>query len=159
MEDTMPIGLRFSLLHRSFKKKMDELLSEKELTGVQFGVLGALGRLDREKGEVSQRDLERATRLSHPTMTGILRRLEKKGFLCWETSRRDRRCKSIRLTDKARALKTEVIETENATFRWLTRGLSREQLDELISITDLMLENVLESCGKGCACTRDQDLC
>ena len=159
MDDKLPMGLRFSLLHRAFRRRMDALLSEKELTGVQFGVLGALGRLEREKGEVSQRDLERATRLSHPTMTGILRRLEKKGLLCWETSQRDRRCKSIRLTDKARALKTEVIETENATFRWLTRGLSREQLDELISITDMMLENVLESCGKGDACTRDQNLC
>ena len=42
MEKEMPIGLRFSLLHRSFKKQLDELLREKELTGVQFGVLGQL---------------------------------------------------------------------------------------------------------------------
>ena len=34
MEKKIPIGLRFSLLNRSFRKKMDAMLSEKELTGV-----------------------------------------------------------------------------------------------------------------------------
>ena len=48
MEESLPIGLRFSLLHRAFRRKMDALLSEKELTGVQFGVLGALIRLEKE---------------------------------------------------------------------------------------------------------------
>ena len=46
MEKKIPIGLRFSLLNRSFRKKMDAMLSEKELTGVQFGTLGALVRME-----------------------------------------------------------------------------------------------------------------
>ncbi len=59
MEKEMPIGLRFSLLHRSFKKQLDERLKEKELTGVQFGVLGQLDRLERSgQEEVYQKDLE-----------------------------------------------------------------------------------------------------
>ena len=76
MEKEMPIGLRFSLLHRSFKKQLDEQLKEKELTGVQFGVLGQLGRLERSgQGEVYQKDLELATHVTHPTMTEIIKRL------------------------------------------------------------------------------------
>ena len=78
MEKELPIGLRFSLLHRSFKKQLDEQLKEKELTGVQFGVLGQLGRLERSgQGEVYQKDLELATHVTHPTMTEIVKRLEK----------------------------------------------------------------------------------
>ena len=38
MEKEMPIGLRFSLLHRSFKKQLDEQLKEHERTGVEIGV-------------------------------------------------------------------------------------------------------------------------
>ena len=40
--ESLPLGLRFSLLHRSCKKKMDEMLQEKGLTGVQFRLLALL---------------------------------------------------------------------------------------------------------------------
>ena len=102
MEDNLPIGLRFSLLHRAFRRKMDALLSEKELTGVQFGVLMSLVRMEKEGlEEISQRALEERTRVTHATMTEILKRLEKKGFLRSEQSVRDRRYKSIHAADKA----------------------------------------------------------
>jgi DNA-binding MarR family transcriptional regulator len=155
MDGNMPIGLRFSLLHRSFKKKMDEMLAEKELTGVQFGVMGALMRMERcGKEEISQRDLEEATRLAHPTMTEILKRLEKKEFLRAEQSGRDRRCKCIHATEKAYLLRDEIAEVENETFSWLCKGLSPEQIEALLSATDVMLQNAREDCKKGrdCGC-------
>lgn len=151
MQEQMPVGLRFSLLHRSFKKKMDAMLSEKDLTGVQFGVLGALVRLERSGAEeISQRDLEQATHMAHPTMTDVLRRLEKKGFLCCRVSSRDRRYKCISSTEKALALKNDALRAEEETFQWLCRGLSREQVDTLLEITDHMLANLMADCEKGC---------
>ena len=156
MDGNMPVGLRFSLLHRSFKKKMDEMLAEKELTGVQFGVMGALMRMERcGKEEISQRDLEEATRLAHPTMTEILKRLEKKEFLRSEQSRRDRRYKCIHATEKAYLLRDEVAEVENETFSWLCKGLSPEQIEALLSATDVMLQNAWEGCKKGSDCRCD----
>lgn len=156
MEEPLPIGLRFSLLHRAFRRKMDALLSEKELTGVQFGVLGALIRLEKEGGsEISQRALEERTRLSHATMTEILKRLEKKEFLRSEQSARDRRFKSIRPTEKAYALLGELAEVENETFSWLCRGLSDAQVAELLNATDLMLQNAwgeYHTKGGSCGC-------
>ena len=156
MEESLPIGLRFSLLHRAFRRKMDALLSEKELTGVQFGVLGALIRLEKEgASEISQRALEEKTRISHATMTEILKRLEKKDFLRSEVSRRDRRYKSIRATEKAYRLKDELAEVENETFSWLCRGLDPQQIQELLNITDLMLQNAWDehhTKGGSCGC-------
>ena len=156
MEESLPIGLRFSLLHRAFRRKMDALLGEKELTGVQFGVLGALIRLEKEGGsEISQRALEEKTRISHATMTEILKRLEKKGFLRSEQSARDRRYKSIRATEKAYRLKDELAEVENETFSWLCRGLDPQQIRELLNITDLMLQNAWDehhTKGGSCGC-------
>lgn len=156
MEREMPMGLRFSLLHRSFKKKMDEMLAEQELTGVQFGVLGALVHMERQgREEISQKDLELATRLGHPTMTEILKRLEKKGYLRRERSTRDRRSKRVRATEKAYSLKEAAAEAENDSFRWLCRGLSEQQVSQLIAITDRMLENACAECGKGSEGTCD----
>ena len=156
MEQNLTPGLRFSLLHRSFKRKLDAALSEKELTGVQFGVLGALVRLEREGAEeISQRDLETRTRLSHATMTDLLKRLEKKGFLRCETSRRDRRFKSISATEKAYRLGEEIQAAEEETFRWLCRDLSGDQVEQLIAITDLMLRSASPCCEKGREDCRD----
>ncbi len=156
MEESLPIGLRFSLLHRAFRRKMDALLGEKELTGVQFCVLGALICLEEESGpEISQRALEEKTRVSHATMTEILKRLEKKDFLRSEQSERDRRYKSIRATEKAYRLKADMAEVENETFSWLCRGLSEQQIQELLGITDLMLQNAWDenhTKGGSCGC-------
>jgi DNA-binding MarR family transcriptional regulator len=150
MEEQLPIGLRFSLLHRSFRKKMDELLAEKELTGVQFGVLMALVRMEKEgTEEISQRALEERTRVTHATMSEILRRLEKKGFLRCEQSVRDRRYKSIHAEDKAFLLKEELAEAENETFSWLCRGMSGRQVEDLLAGIDLMLQNAWEDKQRG----------
>ncbi len=150
MEEQLPIGLRFSLLHRAFRRRMDVLLSEKELTGVQFGVLMALVRMEKESREdVSQRALEERARVSHATMTEILRRLEKKDFLRTEQSQRDRRFKCIRATEKAYRLRDEHLEAENEIFAGLCRGLSEQQVRDLLASTDLMLQNAWEDNQKG----------
>lgn len=150
-EKELPMGLRFSLLHRAFRKKMDERLSEKELTGVQFGVLSALLRMEQVKtGEISQRDLEEVSHVTHPTMTEILKRLEKKEFIRCETSSRDRRFKSISSTDKALRLRDDMTRVEEDTFQWLCRGVEPEQVQLLLAITDRMLENAWADCPKGC---------
>ena len=118
MDKEMPIGIRFSLLHRSFKRQLDERLKEKELTGVQFGVLGQLGRLERTKqGEIFQKDLEAISHVTHPTMTEILKRLEKQGFISCHPGTKDR------------------------IFAKLCTGLSGEQISSLIAMTDVMIEN------------------
>ena len=151
----MPVGLRFSLLHRAFRRRMDELLSEKDLTGVQFGELGALVRLEKDgQNEISQSALEERTRVSHATMTELLKRLEKKDFLRCEQSPRDRRFKIIRPMEKAYALIDELAELENETFSWLCTGLSPEQVESMLSATDVMLQNAREDCKKGrdCGC-------
>ncbi len=151
MNKALPLGVRFSLLHRAFKRKMDAMLSEKELTGVQFGVLASLVRLEREgKSEISQRELEQVSRVSHATMTELLKRLEKKGFIRSEQSSRDRRFKCLSATEKALGLEGEVAQLEQETFAWLTRGLNDAQISELLATTDVMLENAWADCRKGC---------
>lgn len=147
MEHRMPLGLRFSIIGRSFKKQLDELLREKELTGVQFGVLGELGRLEHSGcGSITQRDLENASHVTHPTMTEILKRLERKGFIRCCPSEHDRRCKLIYSTEKAAALIDDMRTADEKVFASLTGGLSEDEINELLRLTDVMLKN---SCGKG----------
>ena len=140
----------YNLLHRFFRHRMNELLRERDLTSVQFGVLGQLRRLEcGGSEEINQRDLESATHVTHPTMTEIVKRLEKQGFVECSPSARDRRFKSIRSTEKADALLQEQAALDEEVFRMLTRGVSAEEVSELLSITDKMLENAFSGCQKG----------
>ena len=38
---------------------------------------------------------------------------------------------------------------EKETFDWLTRGLTETQIEELLAVTDVMLKNAWDDCGKG----------
>ena len=159
MNKSLPLGLRFSIIHRFFKRQLDERLRELDLTGVQFGVLSALVRLEHTgAAEVNQRDLENASRVTHPTMTEIIKRLEKKGFIRCHQSQTDRRYKCVCSTERATSLQTEMAQTDELVFRQLCEGLSEEQIAGFITITDVMLDNAFKS-KDGCDCCNDPKAC
>ena len=138
------------MLHRAFRRQLDERLRELDLTGAQFGVLGQLARLEEAGEEVNQRALETASHVTHPTMTEIIKRLEQKGFIVCRPGAADRRNKCIASTEKARSLHREVDRVDEAVFKWLCEGLSQEQIGQLDAITGVMLQNALKVYGKGC---------
>ena len=141
----MPIGAKFAALHRVFRRDLDRLLREKDLTGAQFGALCALEHLERDRGgEISQRDIEELCRSAHPTMTEILKKLEKKGFIEVRPSDTDRRRKQIRRTDKARELDRATFRADEQTFEKFAAGLDAEQRASLEGMLDLLIGNV---CG------------
>ena len=160
MSDTPSRGVRFSVLNRAMKKQVDEYISSEGLTGVQMFVLGALRRLElSETREINQRDLENISHVSHPTMTDILKRLEKKGYVICRRSEQDRRYKCISSADKALGLSRRLADADDLAFDNLCRGLSPEQVEQLICITDVMVENALKYIGKGCECISDKKTC
>ena len=149
MNCELSAGMRFSLISRFFKKKLDEAGSKMELTGVQLMVLGQLNRLERSGlGQIRQRDLEKAAHLGHPTMTELIKRLEKKGFVQCCVSPTDRRSKLVRPTPCAHAFHEEMEEVDRQVFESLTQGMSEQQKAELISLLDIMIGNACISNGK-----------
>lgn len=138
----MPMGMRFSIIARAFRGELDRRLREHELTGVQFAVLGQLMDLEREGlEEINQRCLERANHVTHPTMTEIIKRLEKKGYITCTPGNTDKRSKSVRPTEKARSLDSMIEQTDREIMELLCRGLSPEQKAQLSQITGIMIEN------------------
>lgn len=148
MSCEIPMGLRFSILHRSFRCRIDEMLREHDLTGVQFGVMNALKKNEFLGLETCQRDLENAFHVTHPTMTEILKRLEKKEFIATRQSAADRRSKCISLTTKGHDLLKLTSELDREVLSDLTAGLSEEQKEQLDLITEIMLTSI--KCTKGC---------
>lgn len=145
MERELPMGVRFSIIARAFRTELDRRLREQELTGVQFAVLGQLMRMEHEGvEEINQRRLEQANQVTHPTMTEILKRLCKKGYITCGPGRADKRVKLIQSTEKAKCLHAMIERTDSEVAELLSRGLSEEQIALLIEMTDVMMKNAAQ---------------
>lgn len=138
---SVPRGLRFAILQKTIRRQMDEYVRETGLTGTQVGVLGELGRLERESaGEVTQKALEAAAHVTHPTMAELLKKLEKKGFVTCRTSEKDHRCKVVSSHREGARAGIRPSCFDDCVFTALCRGLSEGEIAEFLRITDVMLE-------------------
>jgi DNA-binding MarR family transcriptional regulator len=117
-----------------------QLLKETGLTLPQLLCLRALN--DREGGQATQVELSRALQLSQPTVTGIIDRLERSGFVQRERSRLDRRKITVSLTDEGRtrvqSLPTPLQEEFTARLMRLSTNERASLLQSLTTIVELM---------------------
>ena len=73
------------------------------------------------------RDLEEEFHLSHPTVSGLLARLEKKDFIRLRTDESDRRCKRIHVLPKGRECHEMMHKTILANEARLVRDFTDEE--------------------------------
>jgi len=145
VHNDMPIGMKFAIVHRAFRREIDTLLSQRDITGAQMGVLGELRRLEEKcEGEINQRELERASHLTHPTMTEIIKKLEQKGYVACRTDSEDRRRKLICSTPKAVELRRDMNAMDMKVLEKMARGIDGDDLETTRRVINAMLENILE---------------
>ena len=89
-----PIGPIFRSLHWCTDQLLTNALAQMDLTASQGQIMGFLVRSPRPP---CSRDIEEHFHLSHPSVSGTLGRLEKKGFIEFRPDEADRRCKRIYL--------------------------------------------------------------
>lgn len=90
-------GHDIRVLHWCTDQTMTNALAQMELTASQGRIMGYL--VHRETAPCS-RDVELAFHMSHPTASGLLSRLEKKGFIEFCPDETDKRCKRIYVLEK-----------------------------------------------------------
>lgn len=134
------IGLRIKHISVALDQMRTEQIAELGLTSSQGLVLRYLNR---HRGEpIYPSDLVRRFGLSQPTVTGILRRLEDKGFLEFQADRDDRRRKSIAATPKALCCHRQIVAGLQRSEDLLVGGMSEEEIDRLCQLLDKVLANI-----------------
>ena len=143
MPGMMPFGLKIAIINRAFRKKMDDKASAMGLTSVQLRVLGSISRLEASgETEIHQNDLERIEHVTHPALTKLLQRLERKGFIQCVPSAIDRRYKKITCTAKSTGIHKVILALDEEVLSELCRNFSEKQKEALLEITDLVLNNI-----------------
>lgn len=140
MEENLFLFRRFRLLDQAGKQRVDQQFQEMELTAMQSYVLRYLH--DRAGEVVYPKDIERRFNLTHPTVSGLLQRLESKGFLTCEPDPDDRRYKRIVLTEKAAECQKEIWQHILTIEQTMTAGMQESEIDTLIRLLDLATKNL-----------------
>ena len=125
-----------------FEKDLNERLRTIGITSSQCAVLDYL--FHTSKDEVNQRDVERHLSLKNPTVTGILKRLDEKGFILCVPNTADKRKKNIYLTEKAYDIQRRMETDRKKMDKNLTRGMTKKEIAALTRGLEKMLYNIAE---------------
>ena len=140
MEAPRHLGHRIRVLSQAIRQAIDRKLTDLDLTGQQSFILRYLS--DRNGEVVYPKDIEKRFNLTHPTVSGILQRLECKGFLTSEPDPDDRRYKRITLTEKAEECQKEIHQHIHALEKTMTAGMSEDDVNTLLRLLDLAAQNL-----------------
>lgn len=119
------LGHAFKKLHCLMEQVMNRKLQELELTNAQGH---AICFLTHAESPPCARDIENTFGLSHATVSGILSRMESKGFIEVRPDPADRRVKRLGLLDRGTACFVSIARRVEETEDIITEGFTDEEL-------------------------------
>ena len=111
-------------------------LKKLDLTYTQYIVMMVMW----ENETVSSKELSEYLHLDYGTLTPVLKKLEKTGYLTRERSAEDERLLSIALTDKGRELKKKAVSIPTAIAECM--GLTADEFKTLYTLTYKALKHM-----------------
>ena len=117
-------GHLIRILHWCTDQAMTTALEKMDLTAAQGHIMGYLTH---QPEPPCPRDVEEFFHLSHPTVSGILSRMEQKGFIQLLPDPNDRRCKRIYVQPKGMECHQTMHQTILNSESRLVQGFSPEE--------------------------------
>ncbi len=136
------LGFKFRLIHEQFKRKRNQQLEKMGITSSQLPVMLYLIMHEGEK--INVKCLCDAVHVTHPTMVGLLSRMEEKGLVEQQIDAGNRRSRLVVLTEAGRKL------MQVHKIRWvrnekeLIAGMKQEDVDELNRLLEIIYCNLKE---------------
>ena len=124
---------------------MTNALEALDLTAAQGQILVFISF---RKDPPCAREIEDFFQLSHPTVSGLLSRLEKKNFIAFRSDERDRRIKRILILPKGRDVLTIMRETIDRTDQLLVRDFTEEENVQFTAFLSRAAHNIGAGCCK-----------
>lgn len=128
---------------------MTNALEEMELTAAQGHIMGYLAR---QSQPPCPRDIETEFQLSHPTVSGILSRLEQKGFIQLRTDPNDRRCKRIYVLPKGQSCHETMHRIILSNEEKLVQDFTQEEKEQFAGL----LHRAITNMGHGPCHTKEE---
>ena len=127
------------VLHCAVSQTMTEAFGEMELTSAQGRIMGHLAR---RKRPPCAKDIEEEFHLSHPTVSGLLSRLEKKDFIEFRPDEKDGRCKRIYVLPRGLACHERIHKTIQENEARIVRGFTPEEKAQFADFLSRAVRNM-----------------
>lgn len=135
-------GFYFRCIQSQLEKSMNEQLKEFDLTRSQLDILRYLKNA--KKDHVNQKDIEEFFHISNPTVTGLLNRLEQKGYVVRLQSPNDKRIRYIQITEKSEDIEKKIKKHISRSENIISKGLSAADKEQLFILLAKVKDNLLE---------------
>ncbi len=113
------------------------------ISGAQWGVLRVLRRAEQEgRDGVRLTDIGRSMLITPPSVTGVINRLERLGWVVRKISPDDQRARVVTLTDSGRQLIENVMQGHRARVHMVMAGLSADELRDLHRLLDQLASHL-----------------
>ena len=141
----MHTGRLVRMLNHQLKRnqKPEEAVEDDELTPMQRHILNYI-LLETLHRDIYQKNLEEEFQVRKSTVSGILKLIEKNGFIYRESVKEDARLKRILPTKKAEALRPSILEHIHETEIRMTEGVSEQDLFLCKKVLYQMCQNLVE---------------
>lgn len=134
-----PIPRMIKMIADRMKADGDARLKTYNMTFVQSMVLR---HLKLHEGKATQKQLEDDFRVSHPTIFGIIARMENNGLIRSYTDCNDRRQKIIEMSEAGYAMEETIHSDIMERDRKLVDGLSEQEVAELNRMLEIIYRNL-----------------
>lgn len=132
-------GHLLRLLHSATSQTVTNALASMELTAAQGHVMAFITH---SRTAPCARDIEDEFQLSHPTVSGLLSRLEKKGFIEFRPDEQDRRCKRIHILPKGQQMHETMHNTIMDMEEQLVSGFTDAEKEQFRQLLLKAIDNV-----------------
>ncbi len=122
-----------------FRDAMAPYFASFGISAAHWGVLRSLHRAEAERATpIRLTDLGRRLLVRPPSITAIVARLERAGFVARRRSSDDQRAKEVRLTARGRKLVDEVLRHHAEQTRTVLGGLDDDETREFLELVTRM---------------------
>lgn len=141
----MHTGRLVRMLNHQLKRnqKPEEALEDDELTPMQRHILNYI-LLETLHRDIYQKNIEEEFQIRKSTVSGILKLIEKNGFIYRESVKEDARLKRILPTKKAEVMRPSILEHIHETEIRMTEGVSEQDLFLCKKVLYQMCQNLAE---------------
>ena len=149
----MYVGRLIHILSHSMRRhNPTEVMENDDLTPMQKHVLKFI-LLETMHRYLYQKDVEEEFQVRKPTATGILKLMEKNGYIYRESARQDARLKRIVPTEKAENIRLAILKSIEENEEAMVRGIPKEDVELCKQVLWQMYENRRSVCN----CLADQE--
>ena len=134
------IGFLIKIIQDSYEKETNLMMKNLNLTSQQARILMYLNSCKDNK--TTQKDIEEFFNVSHPTVVGLLKRLEQKEFLQTYFSPDDKRIKIIQLSKQDERLNQSIHYFTHEIEHTLLSGLSTQEIQQLRALLLKVYHNI-----------------